>query len=422
MTRQVRLAFLMLALCWGAAPSTDARTLIYAGHLIDGISEQAVADQTVVVEEGRIVDILDGFAEARDGDDVIDLRKHTVLPGLMDMHTHLSHQGSRTSYLERFQLNPPDYAILSVVYAERTLLAGFTTVRDLGDIDNVTISLRNAIQRGLVPGPRIFTAGKSLATTGGHADRSNGIRASLQGDPGPKEGVVNSLDGAAQAVRYRYKDGADLIKITATGGVLSLAKNSQNPQFTEDLIRAVVATADDYGFIVAAHAHGAEGMKRAIRAGVRSIEHGTYMDDEAIASDERARHLLGADLAGRQVRRGEGKTRRLLPRHRAAQSRSRRATDAGHVRPGLSGRGQDRLRHRHRGLAPWRKRPRVSAHGGRGHAAHGSHPVGHPPRRRAVAYRGRRRHLAAGAPSRCHCRRRRSSRRTSGYSKTCVLS
>ena len=142
--------------------------------------------------------------------------------------------------------------------------------------------LRNAINKGVIPGPRIFTATKSLATTGGHADPSNGMRADLQGDPGPKEGVVNSAEDARKAVRQRYKDGADLIKLTATGGVLSLAKNSQNPQFTEEVLRAVIETANDYGFHVAAHAHGAEGMKRAIRAGVKTIEHGTYMDDETM--------------------------------------------------------------------------------------------------------------------------------------------
>jgi imidazolonepropionase-like amidohydrolase len=164
---------------------------------------------------------------------------------------------------------------------ERTLMAGFTTVRDLGG-SGINISLRNAIAKRQVKGPRIYTAGKGIGTTGGHADPTNGYRKDLMGDPGPAEGVVNSDDDGRKAVRQRYKDGADLIKITATGGVLSLAKSGQNPQFTEDEIKAIVLTAKDYGFKVAAHAHGAEGMKRAIRAGVNSIEHGTMMDDETI--------------------------------------------------------------------------------------------------------------------------------------------
>ncbi len=277
----IRIALLLTVLVF--VPSgLDARTLIHAGQLIDGRSDTASAEKTLVIDGKTIVEIADGYLEPKDGDEVIDLRDSTVLPGLMDMHTHLTNEGSKNVYLERMQLNPGDYAIRSVVYAERTLMAGFTTVRDVGDRYNLSVPLRNAINRGFIPGPRIFTSTKSLATTGGHADPSNGMRANLQGDPGPKEGVVNSAEDARKAVRQRYKDGADMIKITATGGVLSLAKNSQNPQFSEDVLRALVEVANDYGFHVAAHAHGSEGMKRAIRAGVKTIEHGTYMDDEAM--------------------------------------------------------------------------------------------------------------------------------------------
>ncbi len=272
-----------LVLVLALAPSAlGARTLIHAGRLIDGHAGAAMSAKTLVIDGKTIVEIADGYLEPTGGDEVIDLKDSTVLPGLMDMHTHLTHQASKSGYMERMQLNPGDYAIRSVVYAERTLMAGFTTVRDVGDRYNLSAALRDAIAQGIVPGPRIFTATQSLATTGGHADPTNGMRADLQGDPGPKEGVVNSAGDARKAVRQRYKDGADLIKITATGGVLSLAKNSQNPQFSEEVLRALVATAGDYGFHVAAHAHGAEGMKRAIRAGVKTIEHGTYMDDEAM--------------------------------------------------------------------------------------------------------------------------------------------
>jgi imidazolonepropionase-like amidohydrolase len=200
----------------------------------------------------------------------------------MDMHVHLSNQYSARSDVERFRLNAADYAFRSAANAERTLLAGFTTVRDLGAAYNVNIALRNAIAQGVVRGPRVFAAGRALATTGGHADPTNGWRADLMGDPGPAEGVVNGVEDARKAVRQRYKDGADLIKITATGGVLSVSASGHNPQFTEAEIRAVVEAARDYGFHVAAHAHGAEGIKRAVRAGVRSIDHGTLMDDEGI--------------------------------------------------------------------------------------------------------------------------------------------
>ena len=285
-----------------SAPSTWARTIVHAGNLIDGRSEEALEQQSLIIEGNRIVEIKAGFVEGRDGDEILDLRQHTVLPGLMDMHTHLTNQGSKDSYNERTRLEPGDYAIRSVVYAERTLMAGFTTVRDVGDRYNLSIPLRNAIQRRFIPGPRIFTAAKSLATTGGHADSTNGLRSGLRGDPGPAEGVVNSTDEAFKAVRQRYKDGADLIKITATGGVLSLAKNGQNPQFREDVIAAIVEAAKDYEFIVAAHAHGIEGMKRAIRAGVTSIEHGTYMDDEVIElMKEHGTYYVPTILAGKFV-------------------------------------------------------------------------------------------------------------------------
>ncbi len=292
---------LTLALIFAPA-HLGARTLIHAGKLIDGRSDTAASERTLIVEDRKIVAIAEGYLTPEHDDELIDLKGSTVLPGLMDMHTHLSSERSAASYLEKTRLNPGDYAIRGVVYAERTLMAGFTTVRNVGDDFNVTVPLRNAINRGFVPGPRIFTAAKSLASTGGHADPSNGMRADLQGDPGPKQGVVNSVDDARKAVRQRYKDGADLIKITATGGVLSLAKNSHNPQFSEDVLRAIVETAGDYGFTVAAHAHGAEGMKRAIRAGVRSIEHGTFMDDETIQlMKQHGTYLVPTLMAGKWV-------------------------------------------------------------------------------------------------------------------------
>jgi imidazolonepropionase-like amidohydrolase len=147
----------------------------------------------------------------------------------------------------------------------------------------VNISLRNAINKGIIKGPRIFTAGKAISGTGGHMDPTNGFCEDLMGDPGPKDGVANGVDDCRKAVRQQYKNGADLIKIASTGGVLSMAKDGSAPQFSEEEIKSIVTTAKDLGMTVACHAHGAEGMKRAIRAGVASIEHGTLMDDEVIA-------------------------------------------------------------------------------------------------------------------------------------------
>ena len=277
----------------------EAATLIHAGKLIDGVGDAARSEVTVVVEDGKIVDVRSGFTAPGEGDEVVDLSDRTLMPGLMDMHVHLTSQLSPRAYLERTQLEESAYAIRSVVYAKRTLMAGFTTVRNPGDDGKVTVSLRNAIAEGFVEGPRIYTAGKSLATTGGHADPTNGLRSDLRGDPGPDDGVVNGPLSAAKAVRQRYKEGADFIKITATGGVLSVAKSGQNPQFTEEELEAIVKTANDYGFHVAAHAHGAEGMKRAVRAGVRSIEHGTLMDQETMElMKEHGTYLVPTLLAG----------------------------------------------------------------------------------------------------------------------------
>ena len=280
-----------------AAP---ARVLVQAGSLIDGRSDTPRREVTIVVEGERIVDVVAGYKPAAAGETVVDLRQLTVVPGLIDMHVHLDGQLSPTSYIERFTLNPADLALQAAKNARTTLRTGFTTVRNLGDGYNVTVSLRDAIRKGWIEGPRVYTAGKSLATTGGHADPTNGFAAAIGHDAGPEEGVVNGPEDARKAVRQRYKDGADLIKLTATGGVLSLARNADNPQFTDDELKAVVETAKDYGFPVAVHAHGAEGMKRAIRAGVDSIEHGTRLDDEVVKLMlEHGTYLVATLEAGR---------------------------------------------------------------------------------------------------------------------------
>jgi imidazolonepropionase-like amidohydrolase len=263
------------------ASAVVAATVIHAGNLIDSTSNKVIQKATVIITDNKITAINKGFTKAGTGDTTIDLSDYTLMPGFMDMHTHISSQhNGPESYMEGFTLNEADYAIKGVMYAEKTLMAGFTTVRNLGDGYNVTVALRNAINKGMIKGPRVYTAAKAIATTGGHADPTNGMANSIMGDIGPKEGVINGVAEARKAVRQRYKDGADLIKITATGGVLSVAKSGQNPQFMDDELNAIVETAKDYGMTVAVHAHGKEGMLRAIKAGVTSIEHGTYMDQE----------------------------------------------------------------------------------------------------------------------------------------------
>lgn len=253
-------------------------TALQCGQLLTMEDEQVLTEVTILVEGDRIVDIRKGY---HDADQTIDLHDKTVLPGLMDMHVHIEHESNPKRYENRFRENDADVALHATVYCRRTLKAGFTLVRDLGGT-GVNVSLQKAIDRGFVEGPRIITAEKSIASTGGHADPTNGLRRDLSGDPGPAEGVANSPEEGRKAVRQRYKNGADCIKITATGGVLSVAKDGSGPQFTQETIDAIVATAHDYGMTTAAHAHGKEGMLRAVRAGITSIEHGTMMDEEVM--------------------------------------------------------------------------------------------------------------------------------------------
>jgi imidazolonepropionase-like amidohydrolase len=299
----MRIGILTAALAaWLAADGAGADTLIHAGRLIDGVSDRARERVTVVVDGGRIRSIDEGFTAAGQGDEVVDLSGATVLPGLMDMHVHLTSEHSRRSEIDSIKKGESDRAYDSVVYAERTLLAGFTTVRNLGDSFNVSVALRRAIADGKVKGPRIFTAGRSIGTRGGHADATNSFGPFLTSDDPRHDTVCNSADSCREAVRKRYQDGADSIKITATGGVLSIAKSGTAPQFTDAELEAVISTAHDYGMKVAAHAHGNEGMLRAVRAGIDSIEHGTFMEDDTIAlMKEKGTHYVATISAGRWV-------------------------------------------------------------------------------------------------------------------------
>lgn len=301
MNHRLALAIFAALVALPAQAASDTQAL-QCGKLFDARAGKLLDAHTVVVRDGRIAEVRKGH-EAVAGADVIDLTAHTCTPGWTDLHVHLGSQSSPQSYSEGFRLDPVDYAFRAVGYAEKTLMAGFTSVRDLGG--DVSPHLRDAVNQGLVKGPRIWAAGKSIATTGGHADPTNGLNdrlAHLIGPPGPTEGVVNSPDDARQAVRQRYKNGSDVIKITATGGVLSYAKSGDAPQFTVDEVKVIVDTAKDYGYRVAAHAHGEEGMYRAVLGGVTSIEHGTYMSDRVVkAMKERGTWYIPTVYAGRFV-------------------------------------------------------------------------------------------------------------------------
>ena len=263
-----------------APPVAAPVSVVHCGHLFDADSGRMLGETTIVVRGDRIESVHAGAMPPPPGmQRYDDLGTQTCLPGLIDSHVHLTDQFSASSYSDQFRLNPADYAIRGTVYARRTLLAGFTTVRNLGDGNNESIALRNAIRSGLVDGPRILTAGKAIGSTGGHADGTDGYRADLMGDPGPADGIVNGPEDAWKAIRQHYKDGVDLIKIMPSGGVLDESASVDNSQLTEEELRALVTAAKDYGYPVAAHAHGAEAIRRAVLAGVDSIEHGTFMDD-----------------------------------------------------------------------------------------------------------------------------------------------
>lgn len=278
------------------------KTYLHCGNILDTKSGKILSKKTIVVENDKIIDVLDGYVKVSGSKDkLIDLKSKVVLPGLIDMHVHIEEEFSPNTRLEGYILNEADIALNSTVYAKKTLMAGFTTVRDLGGT-GVNISVRNSINAGKVVGPRILTAGKFIASTGGHGDPTNGASRKYIGDPGPKDGVVNSVDDAKKAVRQRYKNGADVIKITATGGVLSVAKSGDNPQFTIEEIKAICDTAKDYGMHVAAHAHGDLGMQRAVIGGVKTIEHGTYMSDKTMELMKQYNaYLVPTITAGKEV-------------------------------------------------------------------------------------------------------------------------
>jgi imidazolonepropionase-like amidohydrolase len=299
--RQQLLIALAMVFTMLTTSAQKATSMVHAGHLLDTESGKWMDEVTIEVSGTEIIEVSKGYAAVPQDVKYFDLKNQWVLPGLTDMHVHMETEYNPQAYISKFVDDPADVAYNSVAFAETTLMAGFTTVRDLGG-SGINISLRDAVNKGKLVGPRIYTAGKSIATTGGHADPTNGGNAAFMGDPGPREGVANGADEGRAAVRHRYKNGADVIKITATGGVLSVAKNGSNPQFTLEEIKAIVSTAADYDMHVAAHAHGDEGMRRAILGGVKTIEHGTYMSAETMDLMKKMDcYLVPTITAGKEV-------------------------------------------------------------------------------------------------------------------------
>ncbi len=296
-----RISLIIICVFLSAADMANAAPMVLqCGRMIDVRTLEVLTERTIVVEDKRIARIERGYIAVADAN-TIDLRNQTCMPGLIDLHVHLAFSLSPNATVEGFSFNPADYAVRAVGNAEKTLMAGFTSVRDLGSPPGVGVALRNAINQGLAKGPRVHAAGM-ITSTGGHGDPTNGLRIDLMGNPGADRGIISGADEARRAVRQRYKEGFDLIKISTTGGVLSLAKSGDAPLLADEELAAIVSTAKDYSYPVATHAHGADGMKRAIRAGVQTIEHGTYMDDEAIQlMKARGTWLITTISAGRFV-------------------------------------------------------------------------------------------------------------------------
>ena len=295
-------AFLVLLAGLAAAPVPAQTLAVQCGTLLDpATSDEPLRERTVVVEGGVVARVEAGY-RAVAGAETVDLRGATCMPGLIDSHTHLAGESRKDGYIDDFRLTAADRALGAIAFARSTLMAGFTTVRDVGADEGVDLALRDAIARGDVAGPRMFVASKSLSITGGHADPTNSYREDIVGVPDETMGVVDGVDSAVRAVHIAIKRGADLIKFTATGGVLSLQGDGTGAHFSEDEMRAIVQTANARGLTVAAHAHGDEGMAQAVRAGVSSIEHGTYMSDATMAlMRERGTYLVPTITAGKSV-------------------------------------------------------------------------------------------------------------------------
>jgi imidazolonepropionase-like amidohydrolase len=303
------------------AGAEAAQQIIYCGVLFAVPGQEPMRNVTVIVKDGRIVGVEQGFlrGDFREETEIIDLSKRHVLPGLIDCHTHITGQMSRKFRTEAPSLSDADAAVRGVLYASRTLDAGFTTIRNLGSDGDSAFALRDGIEQGFIRGPRILAAGAAITPTGGHGDGSNNFDRDFIIAPTYEEGIADGVPECRKAVRAQVRRGADVIKLTATGGVLSDTAAGTEQQFFDDELQAIVDTAHSMGRKVAAHAHGVGGINAALRAGVDSIEHGSFLDDESISLFRQSgAYLVPTLLAGVTVQEiAEGEDNFFPPAVRA---------------------------------------------------------------------------------------------------------
>ena len=290
-----KIFFLVLLFAGVISSAQNKVTVIKAGKLIDTENGKVLTNQIIIIDNDTIQAVGSNLSIPANAT-IIDLTKATVLPGLIDCHTHITGQPSGNYYGDIFRKTPVDLAITAHIYAKRTLEAGFTTCRDVGSEAFVDVALRNAINNGDIPGPRLLVATLFIGSTGSHGDL-NGFSPYLNWiQPQGMSGVANGVDELRKQVRYNIKYGADVIKFGASAGVLTEEESVGAPQFTQEEMNAIVSEAKLWGKKACAHAHGTEAIKMAVKAGVVSIEHGSFLDDEAIALMKEHGTYLDADI------------------------------------------------------------------------------------------------------------------------------